>query len=295
MAFQLVGEALFIQGQHEKSYPPYLGLADKAAHVDYRNPSMRFPVTSKPGWPTVAGLDHCHSDALPEALEKAPECDIFLCHQVWQEFMNFGVEGSLKSITNANLIVTGDLHINRSLVLDKEAAFDRRVVLSPGAGCLTEITEPADHGFFVIYDDLSFEAFEVKSRKVFDAMFNNANDVECWMEHHLERVTTPQEGVPEEISRNIVYIQSAEIPQAYTRVARALEGKAFLFWKDLIPEAMLAQAPVTEQDRMMSEGLRGCLELACPRESQVYSDCLRVLDSANPAAELDKMTKEAGL
>ena len=169
---------LFTQGQHEKAYPAYLSLHDWPTHLHGDTASYALP-----GYKYLYfhGLDHHHADHLQEALKKIPEnTGVLLCHQVWSNFMGVGCEGSLEMIPHAATVITGDYHKHLKIKVTG-ATGQEMTVLSPGATCLQDITEPAEHFAWVAYDDGTFESHKLKSRHVFDVGISAKPDLDAFL------------------------------------------------------------------------------------------------------------------
>lgn len=119
---------LFIQGQHDRSSPPWLTVAGTGTwHLAVRPYEV-------PNGPVVAGVDFTEPDRLPEKLSRLGSADIVVMHQTWHEFVRWVPASQLLSLKDAlgalsfkpDLVVTGDFHASRLLDLDGVR------VLSPG-------------------------------------------------------------------------------------------------------------------------------------------------------------------
>ena len=281
---------MYTQGQHEKSRPPYLSLHPWPSHMDSRSDAL----VCAGGKRYVYGLDHRHADLLGDALAGVPDVDILLCHQVWSDFMGLGVEGCLQQIPHVEVVLTGDLHkhLEKSVI---GASGQEMRAFSPGAICMQEISEPAEHFVWLAYSDGAFESHQLKSRYVVDVAIENQEDLERFLSSGLEVCVSPQQGVPEEIAQNIAYVRCREdVPDAYRKVVRALQGKAHLFWKAVKGDEEVVVYEETERDARVRSGLVGCLDLVVPPETAVHKSVSRLLRVENPSAELAVMRGEFG-
>lgn len=273
----------FTQGQHEKASPPYLSLHPYPVHVHRRPIGVRGL--------TIYGIDHVPADRLESEVEDIPTgVDVLLCHQVWAEFMGVGAEGRLAMLNKpggARVVLTGDYHVHR--VLDVEGV----QVCSPGSTCLQSINEPDEKAFFLLYDDLSFESVPLVTRPTIRRTVRTDADVEEVLAG-LGGPFLESEGLPLEMQKPILYVEAAEIDQAYSRIARAAGDKVFLFWKSLVGKPGDVLYEEREALRSAPCGLEACLPLVVPAGGSVYNSVLRLLRAADKKKELDLMAREFG-
>lgn len=280
----------FIRGQHEGKDPtPYFSLHPWPTHLEKKYAGISIPGLGL----NVYGLDHCSSDRLQQRLDTiSPETDVLICHQVWGDFMGVGAEGVLSQIPHVRTVITGDYHQHLSLSVTG-ASGQTIQVLSPGAVCLQDITEPRQHYFWVAYDDGSFDAVLLKSRRVWDIVIRTQEDLEVFIASGYRDVIEPQDEVPGEIATNIVYIVcDTGVKDSYRRVVPLLAGKVHLFWKPIKAEEEVVTYDVQQREQAVGRGLVGCLEMVVQRDSPLYPGLLRLLNTKDPKTELVTMEKE---
>lgn len=168
----------YIQGQHESEKKPWLSAIHPwAAHIHGESVEIA-------GF-KFYGLDWQPSATVADALKAIPPgTDVLACHQVWREFMGDHVQSecSFADVRHASLVLTGDYHKHRVLVV---AAGDRAItVLSPGSTCMQSIDEEPAKAFYdlcidddgdlayvdVPLDNRAFDAFEVADEAELDAL-----------------------------------------------------------------------------------------------------------------------------
>lgn len=118
-------ELLFVQGQHERSDPPWLSLSKKAIHLHGKSYKL--------GELLFAGWDYCPD--FSKVHDELPECDILVTHQVWQEFMHrsVGCTGKLAALPDRiRTVITGDFHKTKVLHVPREHGVPV-MVISPGS------------------------------------------------------------------------------------------------------------------------------------------------------------------
>lgn len=274
---------LFTQGQHERAYPPYLSLHPVPEHAHRRTVTVRGVA--------VYGMDWVPADRLEEEAGRVPAgADVLMCHQVWAEFMGVGAEGSLALLNRPGgpgVVLTGDFHEHRAL----DSGGTR--VYSPGSTCLQSADEVREKAFFVLHDDLSVESVPIPSRPVRDAAVRTPEDLE-YLLTEIDGLVEPDDALPPDIRKPVLCVRAAAVDQAYARVARAVGGRAFLFWKPAVVEA----ADVVYDDAAAAaaapRGMEACLPLVTPEGGPVYNGVLRLLRAADPKADLAAMAAEFG-
>lgn len=274
---------VFTQGQHEKAFPAYLSLHPSPMHNSRK-------VTHVRGI-SVYGMDHVPADQLEAEIEKVPSgVDVLMCHQVWGDFMGIGAEGHLSQLSKAGgprIVLTGDYHDHQVLEVGG------LVVYSPGSTCLQSIDEPREKSFFVFYDDFSVESVQLKVRRVVDLTITNEAELEDCLKH-MGGYLAPGDGLPPDMQKNIIYVQCANINQAYKRITKAIGDKAFLFWKSLIGQTGDVYYDEQEAARVVPQGLEGCLHLVTPEGGPVYNSVLRLIRAGDKKVELAAMAAEFG-
>lgn len=221
---------LFIQGNHDMDDPPWLSMHRNAVHMH--------GLTRKVGPLVFYGLDYQPADRLTEALANVPTgVDVLLCHQGWEQFMNRpgSFQGSLKNVTNARLVLTGDLHARKTLKL-KTATGNKIEVHSPGATCKQAVNEPDEH--FILFGDRlgSITECRLNSRIVLRCdTLTTAEQLDTYLDAiphklHQAEVQARELGLPEELIKPLVVIyHAATLTDVRRRAERVLAGRGFLF------------------------------------------------------------------
>ncbi len=264
---------IFTQGQHEKAYPPYLGLHPHAEHCHRKVLRVRGL--------DVYGIDHVSAERLPVEIAEIPTSDVLMVHQVWRDFMGTGWEGELSALLKpggANVILTGDYHVHQTLDLQGTT------VLSPGSTCIQSIDERPEKAVFLLHDDMSITSVPLATRPIFSFRISTPQELEAFLAG-VDAVCEPDPRIPEPIRKPILSVRCAPIEQAHTRIPRAVGDRAFLFWQWEVPAAADTTYAQSEADARLDEGLLGCLSLTTPEGGAVYRSTARLLATQQPVAE----------
>jgi len=291
----------YVRGQHEGE-SDFLSAHPAAVHLDCGECS------GLPTGHTVLGIDYQPVGLLQERLndelstQEAP--DILLLHQVWGNLMGDIAcpQGVWEQIPKAEFVLTGDYHedyVDETVVC--EDGHELRVI-NPGSVCMQSISEPEDKFFCVLYDDMSVEKIQLKTRRVWRAPLISSNiDMDEFVENapaELKRLAAESEELPEGIRTPLVRVEyGADVDNAKRRIARVVGSQAHLFYKQRPipkPEAIERQA------RRKKSGDRHAttLETKLPEylegegKKHLLPQCQRVLQVKDPFAELVKMKNE---
>jgi len=289
---------LYIQGQHEYQPIPWLSaLSDWPDHLDAQ-------VIDLPAGISVGGYDWSTPDVLEVKLgHGAANADVLVMHQVTQEWMGGIAPGEVAftQIPDVEALIIGDYHELSGVEHHKGAQGQPLTVLSPGSTCMQSISEPVNKYFYVMYDDLSFEAVPLKTRKVLKPN-------EIWLPEQLdtfvENVGHQLDGAvqraidsefPGELHKPILYVKySSQLEDAYRRLERAIGDRAHFFYKELRPEATEEQKKQRQvREQILVSGLVGALpEVAPSKESTRYCIAYELLQSKNPREVLSRLRTE---
>lgn len=279
----------FTEGQHEdtRSYP-WLGLHPWPIHADKK-------VFDLNGYKLI-GLDYVKPHNLKAALQVAIGSNIFMCHQVWRNFMgdHLNSDGSLEFIQiQGGLIVTGDYHKHVQLSVVSQLGSKPNIVLSPGSTCMQSIDEPPEKFVYLLYDDLSYDSLPLNTRSVYyrDVLTVEAlNDLVSGIDKDW---LLPTKNVPENIQKPILAVRfDPDIPDVYIQLNEAVGNKAHLFWRPVVKEIAVKEVILSCAKETIELGLEGNLEKLCHPDSWTYKIARRLLTSDSPAKELAVIQEE---
>lgn len=279
----------FTQGQHEKVRDkPWLNLSSCAIYLHQKQLKFRANNFSC----LVYGLDYTRPDILQSEIDKVPEkTDLLLMHQVWRDFMGqyHDCDGSFDMLPPIKTLLTGDFH--KSLVRRQINDGNEFIAVSPGSICMQSIDEEPRKSFYVLYDDWGVEQVFIRTRNVHRFVLETEDDLKLFLDDSVKKALIPQEGVPDNIAKNIIDVKySAEIPDVFSRITKAISDKAFLFprlIKSTSNKEFIAERKIRQT--IVDKGLEGCLSLKCEPNSSVYSIVMRLLKSNNPSQEIENI------
>lgn len=284
----------FIQGQHEMADPPWLQLLlPTAVHLH----KTVVPV----GGLSIGGLDWTPANKLSEALSNLKPADVYVMHQVWQEFMGSvtSPEGSLGDITCARLVVTGDLHKFQKHYIKRANPL---TVYSPGATHMRKINEPSKNFCLILHRDLSVTPVQIPTRKCIQlkllqeaqltdllANFKLIEDKQAWLKSVDKRL-------PEDLRKPIIRVSYAEsLMDKIPVLLNLLAANYHVFTKCLPKEDLYALERSRMAKKLRARGPTGCLSQLVDPKSEDYKVLRRLMSFDDPAAELLKIKREFGL
>lgn len=159
----------YIQGQHEKSDPPWMSVHRWPKHVHASKLGNRFG--------TLA-FDWQPRQVLKDVLAGVKDVKMLVMHQVWQEFVGFehAYEASFSDIPDCvEYLLTGDHHKHSSEVYPRASGKPIRV-LSPGSISAQELSEEWQKQFFVV-EDHSFQSVTIPSRSIYRVRVTHSDQV----------------------------------------------------------------------------------------------------------------------
>lgn len=276
----------YIQGQHEldRNMPWLKSVLGWTSHIN--------KTTLDLNGITLYGLDWTPPDVVRAEFDLIPaDTNVLVAHQVWKGFMgNFNKhECDFDDVPHVQLIATGDYH--RTLTLRaRNKSGDSCAVLSPGPPAMQSIDEHPEKCFFVLNDDLSLERIPLRARNMYRFVIGSEADLEKFLdEDHLQLALTPQDGVPENISKNILQVvYQNDVPEAYQRITAVIGQRAHLFMTAVRnrPEVM----NIEKEARLAAvSGLEGNLELLVQKDTPLYRDVMTMLCSRDPATQIMAM------
>lgn len=164
---RLPREVLYVQGQHEKSDPPWLSLCPKATNLHRRRAILRAHTGEHVH---VYGLDYCPS--LKDELEQNPlpaNIDLLVTHQVWKELMqrSAGSTASVRDLPpHVRTVFTGDYHKHLAETFARGQNEAPVTLWSPGSTHCRSSNEPAEKYVYLLRADMTVESRPLDGRPV---------------------------------------------------------------------------------------------------------------------------------
>lgn len=207
-------EVFFIQGNHDgASHPWPTAVSDWPKHLDGQYHSFGNVL----GNITTYSLDFKTVDQLGDALGAMKhQVDILITHQAWAEIQTIGnTDGSLKSVTKADIVLTGDYHKADTWNVTRE---DGTMVTawSPGSMCMQSLVEDPQKSFLVIGRDEAINNVAFKRQPYITRPFYSFDvatlaDLNGFCDQNFDRM------VPD-LSTNCPYYNVAAISKPILRV-----------------------------------------------------------------------------
>lgn len=275
-------EVLYIQGQHEAQASPtpcaWLDLSSHSQHIHKQTKDINGL--------NIYGLDYTRPDFLDQELASVPSStDIFVCHQVWSDFMNIAGEARFNQIPYSRIVVTGDYHKHLSLRANR--VDEEVLILSPGSVCMQSIDEDAQKKVFVINDDLTIDSIKLPSRPVYRAQIKTEDQLNQWIAKVLPTIKDDP-NLPEDIAHPIIQVKfKTSLTQAGKIITELTKDKGHLFLQPMNE----IKSPVYEYHETNLD-MNVSLSKFCSPDSHIYPLAKRLLESRNPDKELELMEKE---
>ena len=288
----------FTQGQHEMQPTPWFNAVHKwPIHLAEDREQYIGPFK-------VWGIDWTPIEELQERLDEVPDdTDLLVMHQVCSEWMGSITTPELhwNMISHATHLLVGDYHgIHESMT--KRNRTNMMTIYCPGSQAMQAIDEPKKKGFFVLYDDGSSRSVIVPSRHILQPPdLLSESELETFLEHAESACTGAQEsaaidGLWPELHKPILYVRyQYDIPDAYSRIDRAIGEHAHVFHKTLEPKPTEEQIEERQERKKVIEGgLVGALPQLVNREEKpdVFHVAKRLLESRVPQDELFHLREE---
>jgi DNA repair exonuclease SbcCD nuclease subunit len=282
----------FIQGQHCMADPPW-PISAHSCPVHLNEKAVELP-----NGMLMYGLDWTPGDKLASKLKAIPSnCDLFVCHQVWMELMGAlrPCEGSFTQIPYAKTVFTGDYHERKVLKLIGESGQDL-TVYSPGSTNMRKIDEPTKKYYYLLREDGSWTHHEIPTRPVITETIADDDDLEQFVDTWKDRLSgLDVDELPGHLQKPMLWLKFYDnVEGALRRVQDAVGNTAFLFPKLLVRESEDEAISLEreERERVIEAGLAGCLKLLVPEDNEHYQVLYRLLESKDPAAELQMLRQE---
>jgi hypothetical protein len=287
----------YIQGQHELDREnPWLSSIH--AHPQHIN-KMRIELEGF----GIYGLDWTPADLLDEELSQIPsDISIFVCHQVWHEFMgDVSYEGTLRSVT-VDTVVTGDFHETREILID-DTESSSSFVISPGSTNMRRITEPEKKYAFILHDNNQWERVYIPSRYVLRYEIRSEEDLVSVASEIVEDISTvvkehnEKYNLPNNLRTPIVSIKHWEdVDDVWNVINETCSGIAYTFFR-VLSSSNDSELIVEQQElqTLLEEGPDACLKLLLNQDSDLYKLGLRFIRSHDPEKEILEVRKDRGL
>lgn len=281
----------YIQGQHELASPPWMSAIHSGAkHLHNSHISLE-------SGQTVYGLDWQPADllagAMKRALEYADKRSIFVCHQVWEEFMGgiAACEGSLYTVPHVKTVFTGDYHKNvvTRLVTSSGGTIQ---VISPGSTNLRAINEPVVKYFYVHYIDGSWERKRLTTRKVLAVSIDDDAQLErivAKLPAVLEKHAAENPAFPNPILR-VKY--HADVRALKARMKAAAGDRGYLFFEPYHDAAVENSDTVAARKAVIRGGIPALLGTVAKEQGIDTRPLVRLLNAESPKDELAAMKQE---
>lgn len=231
-------EVLYTQGQHDFDDPPWF-----SGHRWPQHLHRKVRTFDGVGF---YGLDWQPFGKLQEELAEIPD-DVswLICHQVWANWMGdiAAPQGSFEQIPDfIQYVQTGDLH-QWKLEQRKNSGGKKMTVLGTGATTQQKIDEPSTHHYALWWPDGRIEKKTLNSRVMFDSsLMTQDKDLEVFMaelEPTLESAYQKAAAMdlPDALHKPYFRVNfNAKLPDVVRRVEKAVNGRAVLYFKQVIPE-----------------------------------------------------------
>jgi hypothetical protein len=290
----------YIQGQHEldRDNPWLQAVHPHTTHINKSTIELRGV--------KIYGLDWTAVDNLSAEIKAIPsDTDVFVCHQVWHEFMgDMAYEGHLAD-ADVEHIFTGDFHENSEIFADPYSSGDSKsaFVISPGSTNMRKITEPAKKYYYVLYDNMFWESYLIPTRyvlryEVYTALDleNVAADIEVQLST-VVRKHNEDNNLPPNLCKPIVHVKySDDVVDTWSCLNSVCDGVAHIFYKVITAQVEEAMSEAQrEVQALVSAGPTECLKVLLDEESELYKFGLALLQSENPADLLLDVREARGL
>lgn len=285
----------FVQGQHERQPRPWFMVHP---WPEWLQPFL--PLTM--GGHRVEGFDWHPMNELPGLLSSVREdTEILIMHQVSElspspvPELVFGMIPS-----QIKLLIVGDYHVAVEHVA-VNAGGHEMVVLSPGSTCMQAIDEDPAKCVYRLYDDLSWDIVELKTRIVMRApLILTSEALDAFVTEVGERNQKAwndaiSQSYPEDLRKPILIVPyNPDIPDVWKRIERAVDGKAHLFGDETVLVTRELEEKKEARKKVAEGGLVGCLSLVCDEkmEPKVFAYVRSLLEAENPATVIRDARKE---
>jgi predicted phosphodiesterase len=287
----------YVQGQHEFSDDPWMGLCKNAVDIDSFKKNSDDPEIFEINGISICGMDICQSPLnfgikLGKLIEKANNSrfDLFVTHQVWGDFIKKSEEPYLlKNATFANMVYTGDFH--KDLILD----IDGVTCVSSGSIAMQANNENPNKRVFILNDDMSLSSYWLKTRPFVSLEIKTEKDFEFVMDSEKEALLTGWwylNDLPEYISTPLIVVK---YQNTISNAFFALKDK-FKEWNNEINPVDFSSAEITAavERREIRDlvDIGDCISKCVPPNGITYSDAIRVFNSSDVETEIKSMREE---
>lgn len=286
----------YIQGQHEKSNPPWFSaIHEWPTHLH----QQRIQLSDV----SVVGLDWTNAAQLEQELAKLPEAEVLVCHQVWDCFMGdlTNPEISTEQLPSCfKLVVTGDYHKTAMY-----RAGDCRIH-SLGATNMRKISE-SSACVFALSDGLALTHCKIPGRSVLRTNLSllirtEPGEVVAFLREQVAEAfaQAKKKKLPVELRKPILHVTASH---RHADTVKALEASAlasdcFLFVATKAHEAddqEDAELRTVVRQQLRTPHLLDVLPLAVDSKTETYKLAAALLQSTDPSSALQAFKEERGL
>jgi hypothetical protein len=247
----------------------------------------------------IYGMDWTPMDRVQDELAKIPpEANTLLTHLAWSEIQGIGqTSASLQDLPpHITTVLTGDYHVHLSKVIPRPEGQAPVVAFSPGSTCMQAIDENPAKQFWVCEKDERGQ-WTMQSKGLATRRF-----------YHIDLAT------PEAFDQWITSFNLVGLRIQYARLSTAIRKPAFrIRYNDCIPEAhRRLVATLGDHVHLFEEPYHVFTEVEINVEAQeenafdtltsavrtleddddIVRGTLRLLNAADPAAEIETMYRE---
>jgi DNA repair exonuclease SbcCD nuclease subunit len=211
----------FIEGQHEMSHMPWLGIASGSVNLHRGSAEI--------GGRTFYGLSFTRKENIEEEFRHIPPTtDVLVAHQVWADIMGSvaNPQASFADVPHVKAIITGDYHKHFSSVVDLPGRQAR--IVSPGSISLRSMSEDPNKYFFVMYEDLSVSSHPLVTRHFFYRQLMHPDQISLLVSELDAFLSLPRMELPEAIRKPIVCINHKTEIEVFSAVKSVVSDRAFL-------------------------------------------------------------------
>ena len=290
----------YIQGQHEldRKDPWMSSIHPHATYIHQRSIEL--------SGIKIYGLDWTPADQLEDELKAIPEdTDLFVCHQVWHEFMgDMAYEGTLRDIRSP-WVFTGDFHENKEISVENVFGSTTQII-SPGATNIRRISESPKKYAYILHVDSSnrmgwWEKLSIPTRYLLRYEIYTDDDldkVEADIPVQLETTVVEHNTklkLPDNLHTPIIDVQySDQVDNVWSRLTKVCgkDSHVFLRMQSAKTERIAEEHQFSSD---MSGGPADCLQLLLDPEDAIYKLGLRFIQSQDFQKEILDARKERGL
>lgn len=267
----------FVQGQHERSTPPWLNLSDRAVYLHARRVEVN-------GF-SLSGWDYCADVGEAHQFLVAHPADLFVTHQVWAEAMDTAARstGKLADLpVGCYRVLSGDYHEHRVTRHPREGGPDVELI-SPGSTHFRSVNEHPLKAVFLMRADGQLDTVRLDCRPVRSWTLRSEADLAGLLARPDDDLFDRHPNRPAEIDRPVLSVGVAAGVHAAAERLRERFPLAHLFVRPQAGDKEVDRPPPDRRSTGPGGVVARCLE-ALPVEPAVKADALSLLTATDPAA-----------